>query len=164
MTTDERIEVADEAVWTFIPGVQFYWQRELRMCWPKWDKKSMHDFPARLRSSGDWPMFGYHQRPTGGTGMQAIAQLIRYIRDLPRLPLETWEYWASDTIKLTTPQTVEILRLGGYFDPKKTCCVLCGKTDWSKGGLDWWSLDKVIGPSCWGGRCRDVPHLVKPAA
>jgi hypothetical protein len=128
----------------------------LRMCWCvgrdiPWPPK--HDFPAQLTNQGDWTRYGYRQRPTGGTGMQALAQLIRYVRDLPRLPLVTWEYWAGDTVQLATPRALEILRASDYGNPKKTCCVLCGDPHFKR-GLDWWSLDRVVGPACYGGNCQ----------
>lgn len=169
-----RLDTANLALATFLPTVRLYQARELRMCWDARQPQPRHDFPARLRNSGDWTQYGYRQRPTGGTGMQALAQMIRFVRDLPRLPLITWEYWAADKIKLCTPETVELLRQGGYGDPAKTRCVLCGATE-NKRGIDWWSLDCVVGPSCFGGRCQDrgegvltvvtgsAPHNAPPA-
>jgi hypothetical protein len=109
------------------------------------------------RGQGDWPQFGYNQRPTGGTGMQALAQLIRYVRDLPRLPVATWEHWAGDTVKLCTQETVRLIVLSEYGDPRKTSCVLCGDSEF-KHGIDWWSLDGVTGPSCLYGKCRTEPN------
>lgn len=58
--------------------------------------------------------------------------------------METWEYWASDTVKLCKPETLTILREVGW--PEKVPCVLCGRTP--PAGLDWWDLDKVSGPCC----------------
>ena len=112
--TLRRIAVANLALDTFMPGVILYPGRELRMCWDIRKQPPKYDFPARLRTDGSWPAFGYRQRPSGGTAFQALAQLIRYARDLSRLPLVTWEYWSSETVKLGTPTTVEILRQGGY--------------------------------------------------
>lgn len=152
---DYRIGIANLALDTFAPGVLLYHSRELRMCWDHRKPPARHDFPARLRTDGSWPQFGYRQRSTGGTGMQAIAQLIRYVRDLPRLPMITWEYWAGERVKLATPRTVELLTHGNYGDPEKTKCVLCGTATFKR-GLDWWSLDGVIGPCCSGGVCRDA--------
>jgi len=145
----DRVAVANAALDTFIPGVRLYQDRELRMAW------SRHDFPARLRSQGDLPAFGYRHRPTGGTGMQALAQLIRYVRDLPRFPLATWEYWAGERVKLCTALTVELIGSSDYGDPTKTRCVLCGDSEFKR-GLDWWSLDGITGPCCGFGRCRPV--------
>jgi len=144
--------MANKILDTFIPGVLLYQSTELRMSWDNRKQPVKHDFPARLKEQGDWTLFGYRQRPTGGTGMQALAQLIRYVRDLPRLPSLTWAYWASDTVALTTPRTLELLSVSGYDDPQKTKCVLCGTLEYKR-GLDWWSLDGIVGPSCFGGSC-----------
>jgi hypothetical protein len=155
--TDRRIAIANQVLDTFVPGVLLYQsnhaKRDLRMCWDVRKGKPKHDFTAQLRGDGSWTRYGYNQRPTGGTGMQALAQLIRYVRDLNRLPLSTWEYWATNKVGLTNEHTVELLKNSDYGDPKKTCCVLCGTTEFKK-GLDWWSLDGVTGPSCFGGLCR----------
>ena len=155
--TEHRIGVANLVLDTFMPGVNFYHSRELRMCWDVRKQPPKHDFPARLRAQGDWPAYGYNQRCTGGTGYNALGQLIRYVRDLSRFPMMTWEYWAGDAVKLCNARTLDILRSGGYDDPAKTRCVLCGDVTFAR-GLDWWSLGGVTGPSCWGGRCRPIEN------
>ena len=147
-----RIGHANLILESFVSIRLYYGERELRMRWPP-----QHDFPARLRGDGTWPVYGYNQRPTGGTGMQALAQLIRYVRDLPRFPMKTWEYWASNAIALTNEKTLFLLRTSDYEDPQKTCCVLCGTNEYKK-GLDWWSLDGVTGPCCFGGLCRNAKN------
>src|SRR5579871_4486412 len=137
---------------SFVPGVMFYETDILRMCWGHIQGPDFrHDFPATLRGDGSWPRYGYKQRPTGGTGYQAIAQLIRYVRDLPRLPMETWEYWGSEKVNLCKPRTLELLKSCDYGDPAKTKCILCGLFPMKS--IDWWSLDGVTGPCCYGGRC-----------
>lgn len=151
----DRVALANSVLETFIPSIQLYLRGpRLRMRWDARKEVPRHDFSADLRSDGSWTRWGYNQRPTGGTGMQALAQLIRYVRDLPRLPLATWEYWAGERVKLCTPQTLELIRASDYGDPAKTRCVLCGALEYKR-GLDWWSLDGVTGPSCYGGRCKD---------
>lgn len=150
---EHRVGVANLVLDTVAPGVMLYRSKELRMCWDVRKGVPKYDFPARLRTDGSWPAFGYRQRSTGGTGFQALAQLIRYVRDLSRFPISTWEYWGGESVKLGNPRTVELLKSGGYIDPKKTCCVLCGDPDFRK-GLDWWSLDGVTGPSCRFGSCQ----------
>jgi hypothetical protein len=148
-----RIGVANLVLDVIAPGVLLYQGRELRMCWDIRKQPPKYDFPARLRADGSWPAFGYRNRTTGGTGFQALAQLIRYVRDLSRLPIMTWEYWGSDTVKLGTPRVVELLKSSGYDDVDKTCCVFCGDVSFKR-GLDWWSLDGVVGPCCRWGNCR----------
>lgn len=148
-----RIGIANKVLDVITPGIMLYQSRELRMCWDVRKQPPKYDFPARLRTDGNWPAFGYRQRPTGGTGMQALAQLIRYVRDLPRFPLSTWEYWSGESVKLGNSTVVELLASAGYEDDLKTCCVLCGDPKFAR-GLDWWSLDGVIGPCCRFGCCR----------
>lgn len=151
-TVSDRITVANQAVATFIPGVSFYeGERGLRMSWDNCRQPPRHDFPCTLRGDGSWPKYGYNQRPSGGTGYQAMAQLIRYIRDLSRLPIATWEYWNGKSVKLCTLSTLEILSASDYGNPGKTRCVLCGLFPMKS--IDWWSLDGVTGPCCFGGRC-----------
>jgi hypothetical protein len=70
------------------------------------------------------------------------------------LPLATWRYWAGERVKLLPIEAVETLAAGGY--PVDVPCVLCGEI--IRGGLDWWSLDKVSGPCCaWTSGCRQKP-------
>ena len=144
----QRIEEANAILATYQPGTRLYLKgHSLRMAWEPY-----FNYSASLRSQGDLPRYGDRHRPCGHTGMQALAQLIRYVRDLNRLPLITWEYWASETILLCNAETLRLLSKSDYGDPTKTCCVLCGTTEFA--GLDWWSLDGVTGPSCRYGGCR----------
>jgi hypothetical protein len=120
---------------------------QLRMGW------GSVSFPAVLRGEGTWPRYGYKERPTGGTGFQALAQLIRYCRDWTRLPVVTWEYWTGPKILLGSAETLRLIKESDYGDPEKTKCVHCGSTTFDR-GLDWWSLGGIVGPCCRGGRCR----------
>jgi hypothetical protein len=148
---DGRIVAANSILNTFVPGVVLYQgERELWMSWGRVGPR-FRTFPARLRGEGDIPQYGYRQRPCGGTGMQALAQIIRYVRDLPRLPMDTWEYWVSSTVQLGSIDTLTLLRAAGYDHPSKTRCVLCKGP--YKRGIDWWSKDGVTGPCCFGGLC-----------
>jgi hypothetical protein len=92
----------------------------------------------------------YGNHGMGGTSAMAVGQLIRWYRNQSRLPIDSWRYWASDTIKLCSLDTVALLEDSTYSDPKKVCCVLCGS---SKVG-DWWNLNGKTGPCCHMGRCR----------
>lgn len=158
---DYRLGVANLVLDTFVPGVMMYeGEYGLRMSWDN-RKQPRHDFAARLRSDGSWPLYGYNVRPSGGTAYQGIAQMIRYVRDLPRLPLLTWEYWSGDSVKLCTPRTLELLKSSDYS--KKTNCVLCGSSEWKR-GLDWWSLDGKIGPCCSHGKCQEASPCPNPNA
>lgn len=88
----------------------------------------------------------WHRKWTGGgTASTALSQLVRWVQGKPVLPLSTWSYWTSDKYKLLDPQAIEILRDAGY--PEKVQCVRCGSNNFA-GGMDWWGLDGVSGPSC----------------
>lgn len=141
----DRIQIANEILATFVPITLYRRGPRLRMKWGR------YDLPADLRGDGSLPRYGERQRPCGHTGLTALAQLIRYTRNWTRLPLITWEYWASDTIRLCDAETLRLIRNCDYGNPTKTCCVRCGTTDFK--GLDWWSLDGVTGPSCRYGQC-----------
>ena len=91
----------------------------------------------------------------GGTCAAATAQLVRWVRDLPRHPLRAWEWWCCETVGLGGGNREAILaavRESDYADPEKTRCVLCKRQIVS---LDWWSLDGVTGPCCLFGRCPE---------
>jgi hypothetical protein len=141
----ERIEVANRVLETFCTIRLSDRSGRLWMEWPP-----RFAFPAALRGDGTWPRYGYYQRPCGGTGLNATAQIIRYVRDLPRLPMRAWRHWASENVKLCCAETLRLLEASEY--PARTACVLCGRDDWTR-GLDWWSLGKIIGPVCSFGNC-----------
>lgn len=91
--------------------------------------------------------------PHGGTATTALAQLVRWIKELPVLPITSWEYWASDQVKLLSRDAADQLKRDGY--PVTAKCVLC---DQEVKSLDWWSLDGVSGPCCgWTTGCRQRP-------
>ena len=156
-----RIVEANAMLATFAPAIKIYddfnsWKAcALRMCWDHRKVEVMHDFPADLRGDGSWPRHGYRQSPTGGTGLQALAQLIRYVRDLPRLPIKTWEYWSSDKVRLGNTETMRLLRESEYGDPVRTCCIFCGTTEWEN-GIDWYHVGRKAGPGCAWDQCRKV--------
>ena len=153
-----RIETANKVMDLFVPGVTLHQGRELRIKWTGVSTGRQCDYPARLR--GHWLCsVPRHRTHWGGTCENAIAQLILYVRDRPRLPMVTWEYWTAPTgnVKLGREEArskiLPILRASDYNDPKKTCCVLCGASPCV--GLDWWSLDGVEGPCCSMGKCLE---------
>lgn len=145
---EDRIEQANGVLKTFVP-IRLYKRRELRMTWDV--SRQTFDFPARLRSDGQYPQFGYYKRPCGDTGLIASVQLIRFVRSLPRLPIyPTWDYWASERVQLCSDDTIEALRKSDYSE--MTACVLCGRDDWKR-GVDWWCRDRLTGPCCSFGTC-----------
>lgn len=158
---EKRIVEVNAILATFVPSIHIYdaftLRRSviLRMCWDHRKGNPKHNFPADLRSDGSWPRYGYDCRPTGGTGLQALAQLIRYVRDLTRLPILTWEYWCGEKIGLGNTETLRLIRESEYGDPTKTCCIFCGTTEW-KNGLDWYSYEGKIGPGCGWNTCQKL--------
>jgi hypothetical protein len=106
----------------------------------------------RTNKGSDFPVFSWGH---GGTATVALNHLIRWLQDKPVLPLSTWIYWSSETIKLCDADTVELLRKAGY--PETAKCVLCGVQLKS---FDWWSLDKVEGCCCLGNQgCREIVKI-----
>ena len=102
---------------------------------------------AVLNSSGCSLGCNYGALSMGGTCAQATAQLVRWLRNDTRLPLDTWRYWNSPTVALGRehgPRMLDLLQASDYDDPRKTACVLCGNPRIG----DWWSLDGVVGPCC----------------
>lgn len=154
-TLNERLVTANHVLESFQPAIRLYMRvGHLRMYWDVRDGNPRYDYPAHLRGDGLWPRYGYHTPPCcGGTGLQSLVQLIRYVRNLTRFPILTWEYWSSGPVQLCGQNTVELLRQSDYGDPKKTCCILCGSAEF-KGGIDWWSLNGKTGPCCYMGLCR----------
>ena len=152
MNKIERVRTADKALLTY-SRQRLYLDDigRLRM-YEDWGDGAgpRADLPASLCPNGMWPV-SHRRYSGGGTQMNSVAQLIRWVRDLPRLPLDSWEYWASETVRLCNPETLAILKGSDYGD--KTSCVLCGSPKF-QGGLDWWSLNGVTGPSCKSGHCQ----------
>lgn len=110
----------------------------------------------RLNGTGLSLGFRYGSYGMGGTGATALAQLVRFCRDAPRLPIGTWRYWTSDVVGLKPPQIVEWLEASPY--PEKTACVLCGKIP---SPIDWWSQGNVQGPCCMHGACKTRERTVR---
>lgn len=92
----------------------------------------------------------YGRLGMGGTEAAAVAQLILWLRDRPRVPLAWFTYQHGHG--LGTDATLALLQASGYNDPAKTCCILCGNP---KPG-DWWQRDGIVGPCCRYGKC-DTP-------
>jgi len=96
--------------------------------------------------------------PFGGTTNAAIFQLVCWLKDLPRLPLATWEYWAGPRVNLCGQDVLETLKATGYVNPDGLKCVLCGAL--IENGLDWWGSDKVSGPCHLYNRCVSDDYLL----
>lgn len=82
----------------------------------------------------------------GGTSMTALAQLVRWCKGAPVLPLSTWRYWCSSNVALLDLECIKPIEAAGY--PESVPCVLCGRLLGTGMALDWWHLDGVSGPCC----------------
>jgi hypothetical protein len=104
------------------------------------------------RGSDSYPVW-YGKWGHGGTCTQALAQLVRWLQNKTVLPLSSWKYWTGESVALGQQRRAEIvpiLQEAGY--PEIVNCVLCNKPT---EGLDWWHLNKVVGPCCGMSRgCR----------
>lgn len=143
-----RLEVANRALSTFSCSRIERRRGGWYVCWPSRKGEVSRRWSCRHGQSF-YPPWS-RKFPGGGTACTALSQLIRWQKDEPVLPLETWRYWATETVKLLPQAAVDDLGAGGY--PEKVTCVLCGMPP---KGLDWWCLDGVSGPCCsmWSG-CR----------
>ncbi len=113
-----------------------------------WKQSSGKLMSRRWATCGQsfYPTWHYHWGH-GGTATTALAQLVRWIRGQPVLPMATWRMWVGDRCQLARSRDFECLqalRDGGY--PEVANCVLCEQP--ITGGMDWWYLDKVSGPCC----------------
>lgn len=150
-----RIEAVNAALATFTgrPGysqpVRIGKEKtgHIRVEWGPPDRRRSRRW-ITMRGNSHYPV--WHRRaPWGGTQSTAISFLVRWVQNKPVYGLESWTYWASDSIKLCTAETVEVLRQAGY--PERAKCVLCG----AEGCGDWWDLDGVTGPCCtWRSGCK----------
>jgi len=92
----------------------------------------------------------------GGSDEQTLCQLINWYRDWPRFPARVLLYWQAHSVLF-----MEQLAEHQYDGEHSVTCVLCHKhqPSWLVGGglfeCDWWALGKVIGPCCFGARCRE---------
>lgn len=153
MTDTERLEAANAVLVLYAPHVRLKRAAgRLWLCYEdgKWNCRKA----AVLNRDGSSLACRYGALSMGGTCAQATAMLVRWMRGLRRVPLHAWEYWTSPTVLLgggNGPAILAALRNSDYADPEQCACVHCGKVERC---ADWWSLDGVVGPCCWGGRCR----------
>jgi hypothetical protein len=110
--------------------------------WPAYQREGMRENKRWQTRGQDFYAIWHHKYPGGGTSMTALSQLVYWVLGKPVFPIATWRYWAMPTVNLVRAADVEQLLADGY--PEHVDCVLCG--DRIEGGMDWWSLDGVIGP------------------
>jgi hypothetical protein len=149
--TNDRVDVANIVLQSFAPdtSLRIDAQGYVVVCWNHHGVKTERRWMTRGQ---DFYPIWHRKWGHGGTATTALAQLVRWIKGRPVLPLSTWIYWGGEQCRLMRQQgddngaqAISALRAAGY--PETVPCVLCGQTLGS-GGLDWWSLDKVTGPCC----------------
>lgn len=155
LTTQEfyRLAIANQVLDKFAPralierrlgvggGYYVHWECGQKQFCRRWMVRGCQDF---------YPVWS-RQWIGGGTSCTALSQLIRWLRREPVLPISTWKYWASETVKLLPESAVDLLLRAGY--PVQVQCVLCGRE--IESSIDWWNLNGVSGPCCsWTTGCR----------
>lgn len=156
-TRAQRVALANEILLLFVPHVRLE-LRGNRIWVAATNREITTRRAAVLNSSGCSLACHHHALILGGTYAGAIAQLVRWVRNDYRYPLETWRYWCGETCKLGRDNGPEILRLleaSSYGDPSRTGCTQCGRPMEKDDGLHWdWFSRKgeTIGMQCdWGG-------------
>lgn len=148
---DDRVDVANRVLLAFAPGTSIRLDAHgyVIVCWTchggeKFERRWM------TRGQDFYPVW-YRHWGHGGTATTALAQLVRWIKGRPVLPLSAWRYWGSDGVALLRQQgdngaaAIEALQAAGY--PDAVPCVLC-RVALGSSGFDWWSLNGVSGPCC----------------
>lgn len=145
----KRVEVANLVLTTFAPGTTIGIRPDGRVHVMWTNDIGPQDKVWMVRGQDFYPVW-YRKWGHGGTASTALANLIRWVRGLPVVPMSTWEYWADPNgpcklLRQCDPvPALQALRLAGY--PEVAACVLCGR---ELKGFDWWNLDGVSGPCCW---------------
>jgi len=143
---DDRIEIANEVLKCFAPLTTLRLESgHVLVVWI--NSSGRHEKRWMTRGQDFYPV--WHRRwGHGGTASTALAQLVRWIKGKPVLPLSTWRYWGGDRCQLLRQgdgnAAIEKMLAAGY--PEKAACVLCRNE--ITGGMDWWSLDGLSGPCC----------------
>ena len=148
MTTckDDRIQVANEVLKCFAPGTSL--RLESGYVLVEWTNHRGPQSKRWMTRGQDFYPVWHHSWGHGGTASTALAQLVRWVRGQPVLPISTWQYWSGDRVALLRQgngqMAIQTLLDAGY--PSQAACVLCGNN--IVGGMDWWSLKGVTGPCC----------------
>ena len=146
----EKIRVANAALATFATETQI--EKRPSGWHVKWRTDLQGEVSRRweCRDSDFYPVWN-REWPHGGTAIRAVAQLLLWVKGQPVFPIAIWKHWASEQVRLATPETLKILTEGGY--PQYADCVLCDNR--ITGSMDWWHCHDLIGPCCSNNRgCR----------
>jgi len=109
-----------------------------------WDGTTEVTKQWQCRTGTDFYPVWHKKWPHGGTASMALSQLIRWIRELPVLPISTWYYWSTKKIALLEAEIVDYLEENGY--PKEVYCIMCGEKIQN---FDWYNLRGKSGPGCY---------------
>lgn len=147
---ESRLAPANEALASFAHETQIrIGPRGVRVAWTTCGQSFERRWMCR-GGQDTYPVW-YRRWGHGGTACAGLAQLIRWVRGQPVVPIGTWRRWAAEQIKLLPVEAVEKLSAAGW--PAIASCVLCGVELLQ--GFDWWSLKGVSGPCCnWTCGCR----------
>jgi hypothetical protein len=146
----DRLSAANAALAIFSPGTSLeFVGRRAFVRWTGYDKKLVR---KQWVTRGGQDFYPTWRGPWGGTVTIAISQLIRWVQGKPVLPLASFKWWCSETIKLAGDRGNElIITLGTSGYPVEVTCVVCGKPP---KGLDWFNRDGVSGPCCRWASCE----------
>lgn len=136
--TTEKLLLVNQILPTLSPGFQLEKRPNgFYLSWEHWDTKKIISKRVCLK---DNHYFTY-RLPTGGTCTNAIAMLVRYVRNQPVYPLGTWKYWASDTILMWRDPVIRdrnLLLLEKSDWPRNPHCIFCDR-DLTGKTWDWYS-------------------------
>ena len=149
-----KIKAANDALDCFAKGTTISIKSKVGVI-VSWTRRNGETVSKRWMTKGqDFYPIWHNKWGHGGTCSTALAQLVRWVKNKPVLPISTWKYWTAPQCYLARdrgPELIKILTDGEY--PEHAICVLCKNQ--IEGSLDWWSLDKVTGPCCgWTTGCR----------
>lgn len=160
VSATDKVSIANAVLQHFAPDTTVARRADGRVA-VTWSRPYGSETKVWVTRGQDFYPVWNHKWGHGGTAATALAQLVRWIRGQNVLPLQSWRYWASDTIQLfqsgNATDVFGLLVSGGY--PEIGKCVLCQRP--LEGGHDWWSVKKLSGPCCsYRTGCRQDPQTV----
>lgn len=149
----DRLKVANEVIPFLLPSAKLEVDRgKIVLCWIAYTCNKPMRKTWQTRRGSHFPPFGL---PTGGTHITAIAQLVNWVRGRSVLPIQTWQYWCSESVGMKHGDSILPLLQNSDYPKKKECC-FCGSTTSS---LDWYSFSvKDQGLGCWK-ECEAIEAL-----
>lgn len=141
-----RLNAANAVLAVIAPGTQLV--RKPGGWYVRWAKSNGNVIERRwtTRAGSHYPPW-YRHWGHGGTCVLALSQLVRWVRDLPVLPLSSWHHWCSGRVYLARDSGAQVCSsLGDAGWPHHVPCVLCGRE--LERAVDWWDLNGVSGACC----------------